>query len=366
MEIVNILNSITADGEVNLNELKQAAHRHGFKFKYTNGDLTRLIFYVEHRPLNPTVARYCNGMVCELFEGTWHCVCMPLAVLEDRNGERVDLTDYAIMEIYDATMVNIYYSKQADQWQFGTKRSFNIIEQSWRGVEYKDILANLMPEIATFDKDKTYVYAVTDPRIHLFAKVATFKRVAVCNLEEIEMDGLEMTVAEAMANIKNAMTLYHDNDVVCLGYIFRNGTHSYAFETNLMRKIKKILYRPTIVRKNGRVDKEVLAQTNDLDYIIVRAYFHHYRDISLFKVLQPLFQQVRGCIDDVANAIIDEAPTSSPIQQFIDDHRSAISAIKNQCGKNKKRLWVNLHKFIFDNKNTKLFLELYKNKNEHR
>ncbi len=302
MDIINILNSCSDVNDTNniidLAILKQSALKHQFKFKYENNDLSRIIFYIENKPVNPSrLLKYCNGLICEYVANTWRVVCMPLPVFEHFDNNVVLDETFAVFPLHDATVINVYYSHLLEKWCYGSKRSFDIINLTWRDIAYTDILSNLCETNNNFenhDKSKTYVFAVTDPRIHLFARASMVDLVATTSTEEMDMDALELAPSDAIAMNKNAYTNFIKTGVAHFGYIMRNGTSSYALESDLMIAIKRVLYKPSIIRTANRRDVEVLNYTNDLNYIITRAYFHNYTmALSLFPQFEPNFLKIR-------------------------------------------------------------------------
>lgn len=418
MEYKNILDRATIDGTLDVNMLKNEAHKQKFKFKYENGNTERIIFYIEYKPTLLNNKMFCNGLIfeyidinnvdhsslCEnknidvnviennvnvigsnnsenvnviennvfLNQKEWTLVCLPMPVFEQRTKDTVITDEYYIYPIKDATIVNVYFSRYLNKWCFGTKRSFNIYDQSWRGVPYSEILKPIEAELYSMDLDMTmtYVYSITDPRIHLFSKTAVCEQIAKFDVKnmliEINAECLDIPVSTAMNNVAGTYKNYLNTGDVNLGYIFRNGHHSYIVESDLLRSIKKILYAPTIERGlSGKRNKELLQYTNDIDYIIVRAYFMYFDAAQkLFPSFVPYFESIRGRMSELIMylkaRVFHETPDGlEEYETFYSSNMGNLSNLRRQ--RTGESLFVKIRKYVFyNNKIIETFFSIIK------
>lgn len=373
MEFINILNTATENGSLNVNMLKNIAYKRNFKFKYEDNNTNRIIFYYEKKlPSGDQVdfRRYCNGLICE-YTDEWKIVCLPMFLFEYLPDQSI-LNDqtHTVFPVYDATIVNIYYSLLFEKWCFGTKRAFDISNQSWRGVTYTEILKPLVSSLDfnTLDRNITYIYAVTDPRVHLFAREESYNLIAQINYENYELSGIEMSVTDAINSIPNAIDHYKQTGEIILGYIFRSPEHSYIIESDLMLAIKKILYYPTIIRdNNGQRNMDVLKYTNDIDYITVRAYFKYYKQaLELIPYFNARFLKIRQLIVQLIKYIISRLRDENIVNDnlyfcgFYDRH---IIKLRNLIGRGS--LFEKIRQYIFyDNDVIVTFYIILKNSDE--
>lgn len=369
-----ILDTCMVDGLLNISKLRCEANKRRFKYKYEN--LDRIIFFIEPNTRisssSPYIKhiQYAGGLVCE-YVGHWVQVCTPVPVFERRTENTIIDDEYFVFPVYDATIINLYYSQYSNEWMYGTKRSFNIINSTWRDVKFSSILEPLTKIIENGELDiaKTYIYAIVDPRIHIFNKTAACYLIGSTDGVEFELGGTShLTVAEAFDRIDNAMNTFINDGVVELGYIFRNGKHSYIVETDLLLKIRDILYKPVIQRNVSReVNKIMVSNMVDMDYIVARAYFNHYSSsLQLFPIFEELFQQIRDHMLAIVNYCClrlhhSEVEEFAPYNDFFTSNYTNLLRIKQK--KSDIPLFDRIKNYIYSyNKKIETFFQILKYK----
>jgi hypothetical protein len=354
-EITNYFNGC----EVDQNFLVKFATSNKIKFKYENNNLDQILLYNEGKPKEANfVSKYSNGLILEKVEGKWRIVCYPLPAFENIYGSDLNekIESYSVMPVYDATIVNRYWSEADQKWKFGTGKSFDISTQSWRGVSFGDMLSQF--EFPDSDKNITYVYAVSDPRIHLCTEQAYCKLVATNNSEtgDIECrDCLEIDPVEAYKNYRTSG----------YGYIFRGESHSYILESDKFRDISKILYK-TSRHRNRQIMLRYAQHLNDMDYIICRAYFLFNMEASLyFPTFMPDFFKIRNIVGHFVNKIKSvilketppyDCPFNAEIMQFYENNKKNIMSLGRDRALKKK-----LFKYIMELKIIEIIFPILKN-----
>lgn len=289
MDIVDALNKNTVDVEF----LKKFCKEQRIKFKYQD-DLKKLLFYVEHdTPNRSDITYYANGLICENVEGEWGISCFPLPNLAsmkhfDKNQ------DYTVYPIFESMIVNVYFSRIFNKWCFGTRKSFDISTQTWRGVPYSDVVSII--DVSQLEAGHTYVFSITDGRLHLFSTSSpedrSFRIIGKCNPEMIECFG-DVAIAPEVAakSCKSALDDYLATKKINLGYIFRSASSSVICESSLMRKVNTMIYKPEFSRENR---KEKIENNNDMNYVIAKCYARDYSfSQQMFPQFIPHFQKLK-------------------------------------------------------------------------
>lgn len=294
MELVDALNK----NQVSREFLSTFCKKNRIKYKYEK-TLDRLLFYTNANiPNRSNLTYYCNGMICEQIEGVWEIVCYPLPNLSemkhfDRN------VDYHVYPVYESSIINLYYSKLLNKWCYGTKKSFNIFDQTWRGVEYSSVLEKIeIPE----DKDSTYVFSVSDERLHIFGRKTSHTLIGKGSKYSMEFfDDLELTVDAALDSSRNALRKFLSDGKINLGFIFRSPNSSILCETDLMKKISRMVYKPNYLK--SKTERELLFKKNgDLDYIIAKCYVNDY---GLVEKMFPQFLPKFKLLKEVESKLIE-------------------------------------------------------------
>lgn len=338
MNLISKLNSATVDKEF----LLKLAKEEKIKFKYENDDFTRILFYNKSRPNHPTVnTQISNGLICELVDGNWEIVCYPLPAFENTKNIPTDVSNFSVFPVYEATIINVYFSRLSKKWMYGTRKSFDISTQEWRDVKYSDFINqfNLVHE----DEKRTYIYAFSDARIHLYSNKTSCTLLATIQSDgEYECyDCLDVPAEEAIKN-------YRDSG---LGYILRDGNNSYLLESNLMKSISKILYKPSRHR-DRKLTLKYAKNLNDTNYIIVRAFMLFQKEAAeLIPSFKREFGILRKIINTFTNYIYCVMTDSKPftcaysdtIMEFYKSHINSFNRV--QLNRSTKK---NIKSLIFE------------------
>lgn len=275
MELIQELNN----NIVNVESLNQLSKNFKIKYKYEN-TMDKLLFYTQNNSSTHTnISYYSNGIICEYFENEWHIVCFPLPNLSSPKFFDKK-TEYIAYPIYEGTVVNVYFSKLKNKWCYGTKKSFDLSEKTWRGVNYSDIFQCINTD--TFDKKNTYVFCVTDRRLHLFTanfmqEQTTCVKLGECNPAEIECIGeIEIDINIIPDLCKNALIEYLNTGEALLGFILRSVNSSIIFESSLMKKINNMIYKPRFIKGKNEREREI-NNNNNMNYVIARNYINDYK-----------------------------------------------------------------------------------------
>jgi len=298
MEIIDKFNK----NDVDASFIKEIAVSNNVNFKYINNDLSRVLFYRNNnRETTNILNRYANGMIIENVEGVWKIVCFPLQNFTGNKYYKVG--EFVVFPIYDGTIINVYYSLQLKQWCYGTKKSFNIYNETWRGVKYSDIININTSEL---NIENTYIYVITDPKIQLWAEKAETRIICISNINSIEYtDIIDISVAEAMRNKNNALKIYDETRGAnkIYGYILRNENTSFIFKSSLFYILAKVLYKPLYINNSSK--KQQILYNNDMKYVIARAYLYfRYDAIKYFPMFKEQFKLMRQRYENLCKYVM--------------------------------------------------------------
>ncbi len=288
---------INSEIEINKSTLKELCAPFGIKFKIINSNVF-ILNCVKKRNNITEFSNYANGLVFEKVDGSWDVVCRPLPNLNRTEIPELQEGTYCVQRIYDGMIVNLYYSRFYNKWLFGTSHTNDISEYEWRGVKYCDILANLGINYDSLEKDTTYIYSVSDTRLHLFHNknehrlLATFKDQELC-FQECEEVTKEHIIETSRITCKDLIKNRTLKNIPCLGYIIRrdNG-EDIIVPSKLWTKIEEMLYRPPFI-KDIKTRKSVFELYKNIDYITANNYVRNYRYASeLIPQMQQRFKQL--------------------------------------------------------------------------
>jgi hypothetical protein len=369
MEIIEELNKYES---INHDVLVDIAIKFKIKFKYDK-TFDKILFYTTRRlKKNNNINMWCNGLIVE-FTNEWKIICQPLANFtnftkntikdlaktgdpsaaksNDETGDssNIETEEFWLFPIHDAMIINVYYSK--DQWHYGTNKSFDIREQSWRGLKYSEII-NI--DTLNFDKNNTYNYAFSNKKIHLFQD-DKLELIAVNGIEfacapfKICETGAELLEYIKKSKIKNisAFDDYCKTGEINLGFVVRSPSISLIFESSLFQKIARMLYKPPYCNINDINRIKKIKQIEDINYIYAKCYNFYRNDAQkLFSVMLPIFEY----LDIVRNLFVTEilAVLRKECQQPVEIKKQIESFVANnekQCNiimrrKGEKRLLI--------------------------
>lgn len=362
-KLLNYLNIATNGGDIDIAYIRKMSYQNDFRFAYEKNNNKRIIFYTDRSIIKP-IHKICNGVIFELIDGEWRCVCVPLPVFKRYNcNQLIDLDKRLIVQAHDATIVNVYYSYYYEQWQISTKRCMDICDRTWRGVSYDEVLNDVKMEFSKLDKNFTYVYALRDPRIHMFKPEKVIYPVARCSIDKIERYDEPIDINATMIKQLCTDSIYNlDNP--CYGFIaYMPGEYEveYYIESSLMKKIRETLYMPTIVRDmDKKIDQNVIKLINDNNYMIVRSFFNNRKDAELmFPTFNDTFRRVNNiingcvnyCIKKINNIDYDDRDELSAYQLFWDSNYQYLRNLQPD-----DKLFNKIKNFIFTNKNKNIEL----------
>ncbi len=310
MEILDALNTNTVD----IQFLVKFCKENRIKFKY-QGSLDKIIFYTENNvPNRSNITYYANGLICEYYDMKWHISCFPLPNLSNYKHYDKNI-EYNIFPIYEGTVVNIYYSKIFNKWCFGTKKSFDLYDQEWRGIKYSSILDKI--PLGDLDMNYTYIYNFTDKNLHLFSanhiqfpqkeqwgdeETTIFNILGKCNTQEIECFGdVEVKIEDVFTQSKNALDMFFKNKQINFGYILRSVNSSILIESSLLKKINMMVYKP-LVFKNKNKRQEEYKKNSNINYIIAKCYIHNYK---FSEIMFPSFKEKFKLIKTTESKLIE-------------------------------------------------------------
>jgi hypothetical protein len=335
---MNIYTDFLNGTTVDKNALVQFAKQFHVKFKYEDENFNKILFYTESKPADPSaVARFANGYICECVDGKWEAVGLPLPVMENTktlNYLTENINSYMVFPVHEATIINCYWSNLENRWMFGTKKSFDISDQMWRGLKYSDVIKQY--DLPLEDKNTTYIFALSDARWHLRCKKSQMILIATH-----DKDG-NITCEDALdIEPVEALRIYRNTN---FGFIFRNAEHSFILESDEFAAVSKILYKPSRHR-NRHTMVQYAQNLSDMDYITTRAYFLHSIDTAYyFPELMQDFQRIKKIVEFFVNhicAIILDKPTaecpfSAAIEDFYNTNKKSFLAIKDRRSFKKK------------------------------
>lgn len=294
---------------------------------------------------NIPLVRHSNGLVFHIIESDSRLKCEVLAKpSRDFNPkfkrEQIKLDNYNVYELKDGTVINLYwdpfYKKTEGSWVFGTKNSFDVGNNNWRGFKYNDIIADVLKEYPKFqfdilDKTKTYVLNFTHPAFHPFGQPAIYntktandpqikwvKKIWTVTDDDVlcNMDLFPQEPVNLDNNYKIKLTTaFHDylenKGTPFLGYIFRTKdefvTGSYSdllMESSLWLEIKNLIYQLPY-DPNATIREKREQNFKNMDYIIINAYLS-YKRRNIFIELFPQYQAVYNKLNTLVEILVDK------------------------------------------------------------
>lgn len=175
---LNILNEKNVRLE---EEAKEICKLEGLKCKCENfeGAFRQLLVYSDSNSSKKKFNKTVNGVIYQLINNVWKLVCQPMPALTKINPEKlkksltsfkttIEKFSYFIYEVRDGTMLSLYYSELDECYKISSRRSTDIGNKYWRGVNWSLLLEKFDPllnENLPAPGD-TYNFILTDEMIH--------------------------------------------------------------------------------------------------------------------------------------------------------------------------------------------------------
>lgn len=289
---------------VNKSFLNSLAKKYLIKYKYNEGIIDTVLLYNYAKINKPNEINVdCNGTVLEHTMDGWKVVCHPLPPF--RSNKLITTNSYELFPVYEATIVNVYFSALKNRWCFGSKRCFDIAEGMWRGVSYAEVFERLRKDgllvTDSLDKLKTYVYAFSTPNLHIFNKEYRCVLLGVGDELGYEFhDRLESSDGKTEEINRAALEMFYRTGEKHFGYILRGDNGSFILESSLISKINRMVYRPENVF-DRELRRQYFKYNADIDYVIARCYLYYHDDaVKLF----PEFVEAFNKCDKIRNGLI--------------------------------------------------------------
>ena len=288
MEIVKAFNHFKNVNEKNidLQFIKKYCRENHIKYKYEDENFNRFLFYTKTGGVyNKSETFYANGMICEFYDDKWNISCFPFPNVSnikflDKNIE------YMVYPLYESTIVNVYFSVLLNKWCFGTRKSFDLYNSTWRGINYSDVFKDIDTE--NLDKNTTYIYSVSNEFLHLFCHQNRTTLIGMVRKNENDfevecLDDIEISVEEAQKNAAESLKNYlisKDNSTANFGYIFRSQNSFIICESELLKKINSMFYKPPYI-PDKLERKDIYQKYANINYIIAKCYVKDYKYSSI-------------------------------------------------------------------------------------
>ena len=188
--------------------------------------------------------------------------------------------------------------------------------------EQASIINNLNLDYESFNKNTTYIYSVSDCKLHLFSNINEHRLLATFSeteyiIEEQEIftipQVLEIMRINCAALIKNPQL----KNGPCLGYILRgNNCNDLLLPSKLWLQIEKMLYKPPYI-KEVEQRKHIYELYADIDYIVAMNYVQNYKYgvhiLPFAQQFKQLFILEKQLINNICNRLKGNIDTKNPI-----------------------------------------------------
>ena len=289
---VNYLNSKTPSPA----DIKKHCKTFGImvSFKKEGEDLIKILLYTKDNAKITLDNNLANGAIFELVDGIWHQVCFPLpnrvrvfpSQLRGRNSFDVKFLKknpelkYDIFEVFDGTVINVYYSILEKRFVFSTRKLFDVTGVVWRGFSYDEMLNGTdLTEILNLGYPTSSIL-ISDPRWHSKSPGRSEKVLGVYTGSEYRYcDPLPLEINEVAKRILNDVNTHGTS---LLGYTMRTVSGlDFFFPTETFLTLESVVY------KLGRIDSKELREfgkTNFMKfpYVVARAYLLNQNPTSIF------------------------------------------------------------------------------------
>jgi len=254
MDIINDLNNGVG--------IMTYARSRNISFKTIPEERDRILF---HKNRKTKSGNHINGIIVEKINGTWKCVCMPLPAQSSRTKIPRHI-NYDIYELFDGTVLNVYFSELFQKWMISTRRSLDIKRESFRGHKYAELLADFNDEF--FDKleiGKTYTYVFSCPEIHYKDKFIVLVGISTPSSVQYCTPKLDLSLDEALKR-KNV--------------ILRSPKISFVIFSEEAKRRNTILFEPML--NDNKESYNFLKKKNmEKNFIEAKCYAYKY-ELEIF------------------------------------------------------------------------------------
>ena len=335
-----------------LDEQRMIFFKKNIKSVYTKENPRRIIFFPKNKGsklnLDDPVTRQCNGYILSIDDsGKIKPLVIPLQLLSYSINYKFvndNINLYAIFDIQDGTILNLYWWEPLNSWRFSTAKGYDVTDLSWNGNEtYKSIFQIILNEnfkinhedfYKELNKQHCYTFGFNHPKYHPFCKNngniwfiqsvdldveknPLFQISYISPIPSINLQSKNNNVLEPPSNNKviqhlkkicdDALNKYINNvDEINFGYILRsrneNQTLKYTniiMESSLLRKIRNLYY------DNYFRQQAELNGFNREKYTILYNYINKSTQ-SIFQLLFPRYNQIIHTIEEKFQHILND------------------------------------------------------------
>ena len=334
---MNISNFLSGKGESDIVNLRSFLYKNYIKTVIEKNEPSskdfRLMFIgnrFKSNFYNP-ISFECNGAIVNYnrVDNTWKTLVIPLELfnsqklVKDEINKHIVNGHYKLYKVYDGTIVNLYYYNNS--WRISTNKAFDATNLLFtKDKTYLDILEELFSLYKDFDKsrldiNKCYTICFKYDKYHTFVensfeiqnkliliqsvdmlKFNTEGRIDINTEEDIGIPVSNKYILNGELNIKN-INFILNNELNRFKRTFSTGTYEPNFglilrsnnfnitgnysnillESNLMSKIRNLIYNHSFAKKLNYYDKLNMSVTEDN---IVDKNYYNMQDLINMKV----------------------------------------------------------------------------------
>lgn len=334
---MNISNFLSGKSEADIVNLRSFLYKNYIKTVIEKNEPTtkdfRLMFIgnrFKSNFYNP-ISFECNGAIVNYnrVDNTWKTLVIPLELfnsqklVKDEINKHVINNHYKLYKVYDGTIINLYFYNNA--WRISTNKAFDATNLLFtKDKTYLDILEELFVLYKDFDKsrldiNKCYTICFKYDKYHTFVensfenqnkliliqsvdmfKFNNYKQIEINTEDDIGIPVSEQYTLNGEINIKNINILLNNelnrfkrtfssgNYEPNFGLILRSDnfkiTGNYSnilLESNLMSKIRNLIYNHSFAKKLNYYDKLNIQITEDA---FVDKNYYNIQDLINLKV----------------------------------------------------------------------------------
>lgn len=362
---------------------------------------------VVHDDTNTELWKECNGLIldCSDIDNIKPLVIPQYSFIShyDKNILQKFISDglYDVYKIEDGTVINLYYYENNECWTISTNRGIDMNNCKFNDISYikmlEDVLYKKNIEIDKFfeslNKETCYTFNIKHNSIHKFnnneginnniwflqsVHIPTLTRNNNLDIDYIsEIKNQESTeYNEKIINKYSEKSIndYINKNNINLGYILKSKnpelTHIHSnilIESNLMRKIRQLLYNNKFIKMSNKFDIDRKSLT------VIDAYLN-INNSNLFINLFPEYKYMYDILHDMTNSQINNIMNYHVSQKFLYSNETINNiSLYLYTGINKlyninmiNPLFINqiITNYLINSKNIDIYIDLYKLRNE--